>query len=65
MNNFVRPRDGRWIAGVCAAVAHRFGLSPLLVRVLTVIGVVFLGLSLWAYVILWILIPGEKAAVTS
>lgn len=64
MNNFERPRDGRWIAGVCAAVAHRFGLSPMLVRILTVVGVVVFGLSIWAYVLLWILIPGEKAVVT-
>ena len=60
MNKLIRSRDGRLISGVCLAVANRFGLSPLLVRILTVIGVVVFGLSIWVYVLLWILIPGEK-----
>ena len=45
---------------MCLAVANRFGLSPMLVRILTVIGVVVFGLSIWVYVLLWILIPAEK-----
>lgn len=24
----VRPRSDKWIAGVCAAIAERFGISP-------------------------------------
>ncbi|MBD3943161.1 PspC domain-containing protein [Microbacterium sp. NEAU-LLC] len=59
MNALMRPRQGRLIAGVCAAVANRFGWNVTLVRVLTVIAVVFFGLSLWAYILLWILIPNE------
>ena len=60
MNALVRPQQGRWIAGVCAAVANRFGWNVTLVRILTVIAVVFFGLSLWAYVLLWILVPSER-----
>ncbi|MFC4139554.1 PspC domain-containing protein [Microbacterium bovistercoris] len=56
----VRPRQGRIIAGVCAAVAHRFGFTPTTVRVLTVLLVLFAGLSLWAYILLWIVIPNEE-----
>jgi phage shock protein PspC (stress-responsive transcriptional regulator) len=59
MNALMRPRQGRLIAGVCAAVANRFGWNVTLVRILTAIAVVFFGLSLWAYIILWILIPNE------
>lgn len=59
MNALMRPRQGRLIAGVCAAVANRFGWNLTLVRILTVIAVIFFGLSLWAYIILWILIPNE------
>ncbi|MGN6221273.1 MAG: PspC domain-containing protein [Microbacterium sp.] len=59
MNALMRPRQGRLIAGVCAAVANRFGWSVTLVRILTAIAVIFFGLSLWAYIILWILIPNE------
>lgn len=60
MDRLVRPRQNRIFAGVCAAVAHRFGVSPALVRVITVIAVLFAGLSLWAYVLLWIVIPNER-----
>ena len=60
MNALVRPQSGRWIAGVCAAVAARFGWNVTLVRILTVIAVVFFGLSLWAYILLWIVVPSER-----
>lgn len=58
-STFVRPRRGRWIAGVCAALARRFGISVGLVRTITVVAVIFFGLSLWVYLILWLLIPAE------
>ena len=59
MAALIRPRNARVIAGVCAAVALRFGLSITLVRVLTALAVLFAGLSLWVYVVLWIVIPNE------
>lgn len=60
MNGLMRPRRGRWIAGVCAAVANRFGWNATVVRILTVLGMVFFGLPLWIYIVLWILIPTER-----
>ncbi|WP_194409477.1 PspC domain-containing protein [Microbacterium cremeum] len=60
MNALVRPQRGRLIAGVCAAVAARFGWNVTLVRILTVIAVVVFGLSLWAYILLWIVVPSER-----
>jgi phage shock protein C len=55
-SQLVRPRDGKWIAGVCAGLADRFGLSRGLVRIVFVIfGLV--GAGELAYIILWILIP--------
>ncbi|AWB87570.1 PspC domain-containing protein [Mycetocola zhujimingii] len=59
--NLIRPRrgHGRVIAGVCAAVANRFGISATLVRVLTVLSFLLPGPQILAYVILWILIPNE------
>ncbi|WP_040167572.1 PspC domain-containing protein [Microbacterium gorillae] len=51
----VRPLAGRWIAGVCQAVANRLGVSVALVRILTVL----LGVPLVAYVVAWVLIPSE------
>lgn len=60
MNGLVRPAEGRVIAGVCAALAIRFGISVALVRAIMIVAVVFFGLSLWAYIILWIVIPSEE-----
>jgi phage shock protein PspC (stress-responsive transcriptional regulator) len=57
-----RPRRGRWIAGVCAAIARRFDVSPTLVRVLFVLSCVLPGPQVIAYVLLWILIPEEGAS---
>lgn len=59
MNELVRPRQGRVLAGVCLAVANRFGWNVTAIRVLTALAVVFFGLSLWIYIALWILIPSE------
>jgi phage shock protein PspC (stress-responsive transcriptional regulator) len=54
-----RPRKGRWIAGVCAAIADRFGISRAVVRALFVISIVLPGPQVLVYVVLWILIPSE------
>lgn len=53
-----RPQrgDGRVIAGVCAALADRFGISRTLVRVLFVIFGLF-GAGEIAYIIAWVVIP--------
>jgi phage shock protein PspC (stress-responsive transcriptional regulator) len=53
----VRPRDGRWIAGVCAGIADRFGVSRNLVRALFVVSVILPGPQFVIYLALWILIP--------
>jgi phage shock protein PspC (stress-responsive transcriptional regulator) len=55
----VRPREGRWIAGVCAAIADRFGWSRGTVRALFVVSILLPGPQVVLYVVLWILIPGE------
>lgn len=58
-SQLVRPREGKWIAGVCAGVADRFGLSRGLVRVVFLIfGLV--GAGELAYIVLWIFIPKES-----
>ena len=59
MSTLARPVQGRVVAGVCAGVAQRFGLGVTVVRVLTAAAVVFFGLSLWIYILLWIVMPSE------
>jgi phage shock protein PspC (stress-responsive transcriptional regulator) len=56
MSQLVRPRSGKIIAGVCAGLADRFGLSRGLVRILFVLfGLV--GAGEFVYIALWILVP--------
>lgn len=58
----VRPRDGRWVGGVCAGLGRRFGISPGPARLLFVLGLLVLpGSQLLVYPLLWILMPAEKA----
>jgi phage shock protein PspC (stress-responsive transcriptional regulator) len=52
----VRPRHGKLIAGVCAGLAHRFGVSTGLVRVIFLLFGLF-GAGEIAYILLWILVP--------
>lgn len=48
--------DGRILAGVCAALGNRFGISTFLIRLLFVIFAIT-GAAEIAYLILWIVIP--------
>jgi phage shock protein PspC (stress-responsive transcriptional regulator) len=58
--NLYRPRDGRMIAGVCAALARRFGVSVGMIRILAVLSCLLPGPQFVAYIILWIMIPSEE-----
>ena len=47
------------IAGVCAGLAQRFGMSPRIVRLMFVLSIFLPGPQVIAYVALWILMPNE------
>jgi phage shock protein C len=55
-----RPRTGRVIAGVCAALGRRFGLAPWLVRLIFIASLLLPGPQAVIYLVLWILIPAER-----
>ena len=55
----VRPRSGRVIAGVCAALARRFDIKPWQVRVLFVVSCLLPGPQFLAYIVLWIVLPAD------
>jgi phage shock protein PspC (stress-responsive transcriptional regulator) len=59
MNELVRPRRGKVIAGVCAGVASRFGWSVGTVRLVFVLSCLLPGPQILLYVILWVLMPAE------
>ncbi|WP_045730905.1 PspC domain-containing protein [Pseudarthrobacter chlorophenolicus] len=56
----VRPRRGKVLGGVCAALAARFGLPTFLVRLgFVIFGLV--GVGELVYIALWIIIPKAPA----
>ena len=58
----VRPRQERLLAGVCAGLGRRFGISPGLARLLFVVILLVLpGSQILVYPLLWILMPEEPA----
>lgn len=58
-NRLVRPRDDRWIAGVCSGLGRRFGISPNVVRLIFVLSTLLPGPQILVYIALWILVPNE------
>lgn len=54
-----QSRTDRKIAGICGGLGEYFGIDPTLVRLLFVLGLVFVGGTLLAYIILAIVIPQE------
>lgn len=55
----VRPKDGRMIAGVCAGMARRFGMSATTMRLLWALSILIPGPQVLAYIAMWILVPEE------
>ncbi len=54
----VRSSDDKMVAGVCGGLAHHLGVDPTLVRLLTVLGVIFgLGSVAVAYLVAWVILP--------
>ena len=45
------------LAGVCGGIAEFFGLSVSAIRWVTLLLVLFGGLSIWVYIILWLIVP--------
>jgi phage shock protein PspC (stress-responsive transcriptional regulator) len=62
MSSLVRPRDNRWIAGVCSGLARRFGMSPNVMRLIFVLSCLLPGPQFVIYIILWVLMPDEDKA---
>ena len=54
-----RPRDDRWIAGVCSGLARRFGMSSSMMRVIFVLSCLLPGPQFIVYIVLWVLMPDE------
>jgi phage shock protein PspC (stress-responsive transcriptional regulator) len=60
MTALVRPRDNRMIAGVCAALARRFGTKPGTMRAIFVVSCLLPGPQFLIYLALWIFLPNAQ-----
>jgi phage shock protein PspC (stress-responsive transcriptional regulator) len=59
VSRLARPRNDRWIGGVCAGLARRFGVSSGVMRLIFVISCLLPGPQFVIYLILWALMPSE------
>jgi phage shock protein PspC (stress-responsive transcriptional regulator) len=59
VSRLARPRDDRWIGGVCSGLGRRLGLSSGVVRLIFVISCLLPGPQFILYLILWALMPSE------
>ncbi|HEY5845953.1 MAG TPA: PspC domain-containing protein [Microlunatus sp.] len=60
MSTLVRPTHDRVIAGVCAGIGRRFGISANVVRLIFVLSMLLPGPQILIYLAGWILIPNES-----
>lgn len=63
----LRPREGRVIAGVCAAFAVHFGWDVILVRVLVGVLTFVTGfvVGIVSYLVAWLIIPDAPYALSA
>ncbi|WP_432564368.1 PspC domain-containing protein [Kineococcus sp. SYSU DK003] len=55
-----RPQSGKIVAGVCAGLGRRFGLSANVVRLLFVLSCILPGPQFLVYAALWIVMPKDS-----
>ena len=56
-STLTRPRHGKVIAGVCAGLADRFGMSVGLIRFLFLLFIPLAGSPTLVYLVLWLMMP--------
>jgi len=54
-----RARHGRWLGGVCAGLAARWGVPVARVRIGFVLASAVVGLGVLVYIAAWLILPGE------
>lgn len=55
----MRPRQGRWLTGVCKGIALHLGIGVAWVRIAFIALTVLYGAGIIAYVFLWVFMPPE------
>ena len=52
--------DDKMIGGVCAGLAEYLDIDPTIVRIVWVLMVLFAGVGILLYVILWLIMPKQQ-----
>jgi phage shock protein PspC (stress-responsive transcriptional regulator) len=60
-----RPHGNRKIAGVAAAIGNRYGIDPVVIRVVLVVATIFGGFGLVLYLLGWLFFPDEHDEVSA
>ena len=60
MAKLSRPRNDRWIAGVCSGLARRFGMSSFAMRMLFLLSCLLPGPQFLIYLAIWVMVPNEE-----
>jgi phage shock protein C len=60
-----RSRDDRLIAGVCGGLGDYLNVDPVWLRLFFVLLLFAWGIGLWAYLILWLIVPEEGQQTAS
>ena len=55
-----RDKENAIIGGVCAGLANAVGMPILVMRLIFLIAILWVGVSIWIYPILWLLMPVAK-----
>lgn len=55
-----RSRSNRVIGGVCGGLAEYLNIDTTVLRVITALLTFVMGMSLWVYLLAWIIIPEER-----
>jgi phage shock protein PspC (stress-responsive transcriptional regulator) len=54
---FYLSQSDKKIGGVCGGLAEYFDVDPFMVRLVVFLAVFVGGLSLWIYILIWLLAP--------
>ena len=60
INRLRRSVADSWLAGVCGGIARLTGVESWIWRMLFVLGLLFGGITVFVYIVLWIFVPREE-----
>ncbi|MGL5865262.1 MAG: PspC domain-containing protein [Dermatophilaceae bacterium] len=65
LRHHAAPRDTerRWFGGVCAGVARRFDVDPVLIRAAAIVLAFLGGVGIALYLVLWLILPDRDGAI--